>query len=123
MKRSKLVPLVIVPLLAACGADKDRYAYCVDRNNHVVDNRYCGDDRHGGSPAYWWYMTDSSIYHGNDIHRGTVLPAAGSPGARGFQQGPRIVSTNKTVVRTRVGGFGSTAKTTTSTGRSVSSGG
>lgn len=127
MKRSRAVPLIVVPILSAalsaCGDDHDRYAYCVDRDNRVVDQRYCGDDQHGGGPGYFWYMTDSNHYQNAVIHNGSHLPLTGSSGARGFQQGPRVVSTNKTVVRTRVGGFGSTSRTTTSSsGRAVSGG-
>ena len=53
-RRSRDVALVVVPLLAAAvtGCGGNDTAYCVDRNNDVVDNRQCDGL---GTPGFFWY--------------------------------------------------------------------
>jgi len=66
-RRSRDVALVAVPVLAlafsACGSDDDT-AYCVDKNDRIVENRYCDDEavrgNNGGGgaallPFFWYY--------------------------------------------------------------------
>ena len=53
-RRSRDVALVVVPLLAAAvtGCGGNDTAYCVDRNDQVVENRNCDGL---GSPGFCWY--------------------------------------------------------------------
>lgn len=92
MKRSKAVNLAIVPLLAAafaaCGSSEEEVAYCVDKNDEVVENRSCD----GSNGSFFWF------YGAAGLARGASVPAGGE----------RINSTNTAAVAQR-GGFGATA--------------
>ncbi len=107
MKRSKAVNLAVVPLLAAafvaCG-EEEEVAYCVDRNDEVVENRNC-DGSNGG---FFWF------YGAGGLARGARVPAGGD----------RINSTDTAAVARR-GGFGASATDSgvgRSTGRAVGGG-
>jgi hypothetical protein len=101
-RRSRDVALVVVPLLAAAvtGCGGNDTAYCVDRNDQVVENRSC--DGHG-SPGFFWY------YGG----------AGGSRSGTQLKGGDRVVSTD-IAENARRGGFGSSSKSG-GVGRSVAS--
>jgi hypothetical protein len=110
VKRSRHVRLTVVPLLAAafvaCGSEEEQ-AYCVNENDEVVENSYCGDDDSGGSGAFFWYFGGRALT-GGTIVRGTRL-----------RDGERIVSTDKAAIRSR-GGFGSSARGSAIGARTVS---
>src|SRR4051795_2304979 len=109
--RSRDVALVAVPVLAfafgACGGNDN--AYCVDKSDRIVENRYCDDDASHGGGAFFWY------YGGH----------VGSGGR--FAPGPRLtggdrVSTSNVAENARRGGFGSGSRTGASgVGRAVAS--
>jgi hypothetical protein len=91
------VALVAVPVLAfafsACGGNDT--AYCVDRNDRIVENRYCDDDAlHGGAGTYFWY------YGG---HASRYVPGTRISG------GDRVSATNISE-NVRRGGFGSSSR-------------
>jgi hypothetical protein len=99
-RRSRDVALVVVPLLAAAvtGCGGNDTAYCVDRNDQVVENRYCDNL---GTPGFFWY------YGG----------AGGARVGTRLTGGDRVVSTD-IAENARRGGFGSSAKSG-GVGRSV----
>jgi hypothetical protein len=101
-RRSRDVALVVVPLLAAAvtGCGGNDTAYCVDRNDQVVENRNCDGL---GNPGFFWY------YGG----------AGGARVGTRLSGGDRVVSTN-VAENARRGGFGSSAKSG-GVGRSVAS--
>lgn len=109
MKRSKAVNLAVVPLLAAafsaCGTtQKEETAYCVDKNDEVVENRSCD----GNNSGFFWF------YGAGGLNRGARVPAGGE----------RINSTDRVAVAQR-GGFGATSSDSgvgRSTGRAVGGG-
>jgi hypothetical protein len=109
MKRSKAVNLAVVPLLAAaftgCGTEqKAETAYCVDKNDKIIENRNCD----GNDNSHFWY------YGAGGLGRGARVPAGGE----------RINSSDFVAVAQR-GGFGATAGDTgvgRSTGRAVGGG-
>jgi hypothetical protein len=96
--RSRDVALVAVPVLAfaftACGGNDT--AYCVDRNDRIVENRYCDNSINGGVGAgtfFWYYGGHASRY---------------APGVR-LSGGDRVSSTN-VAENARRGGFGSSSR-------------
>jgi hypothetical protein len=104
--RSREVALVTLPVLAAaftaCGGSDT--AYCVDRNDNVVENRYCDDFVF--HPGFFWYYGGHAS--GGKFVRGTHLTG-----------GDRVANSD-IVENTRRGGFGSSAKTRASgIGRAV----
>jgi hypothetical protein len=106
--RSRDVALVAVPVLAfafsACGGNDN--AYCVDKNDRIVENRYCDDDAFNGGGAYFWYYGG----HGGSYVRGTRLTG-----------GDRVAASN-VAENARRGGFGSSGRTSASgVGRTVAS--
>ena len=102
--RSRNVALAAVPVLAfaftACGGNST--AYCVDRSDRIVANRYCDDTAFNGTPGYYWYYGGHAS--GNHFLPGTHITG-----------GDRVSSTNISE-NVRRGGFGS------SSGRSGASG-
>jgi hypothetical protein len=97
--RSRDVALVAVPVLAfaftACGGNDT--AYCVDRNDRIVQNRYCDNDAFSGGPgAYYWY-------YGGHAGGGRYVPGTRLTG------GDRVSSTN-IAENVRRGGFGSSSR-------------
>ena len=100
-RRSRDVALVVVPLLAAAvtGCGGNDTAYCVDRNNEVVDNRQCDGL---GSPGYFWY-------YGAGVGAARV-------GTK-LKGGTAVVSTN-IAENVRRGGFGSSSSSS-GVGRSI----
>ena len=102
-RRSRDVALYVVPLLAAavtsaCGGNDS--AYCVDRNQQIVENRYC--DTYTNSNYFWYY----GAHHASGVHLGSRLSG-----------GTAVVSTNISENIKR-GGFGSSSKSG-GVGRSV----
>lgn len=99
-RRSRDVALVVVPLLAAAvtGCGGNDTAYCVDRNDQVVENRHCDNL---GTPGFFWY------YGG----------AGGARVGTRLSGGDRVVSTN-VAENARRGGFGSSSSSS-GVGRSV----
>jgi hypothetical protein len=106
-RRSRDVALVVVPVLAAafagCGGNNDS-AYCVDRNDQIVENRNC--DGLGNSGFFWYY--GGGLAGGNRF----------APGQR-LEGGDKVVSTD-IAENVRRGGFGSSAKSG-GVGRSIAS--
>jgi hypothetical protein len=96
--RSRDVALVAVPVLAfafgACGGNDT--AYCVDRSDRIVANRYCDDTAFNGSPGYFWYYGGRAS--GGHYISGTHLTG-----------GDRVSSTNISE-NVRRGGFGSSGR-------------
>ncbi len=92
---------VLAAAFAACGGNDS--AYCVDRSNTIVENRYCDSYN---NPGYFWY------------YGGHAANGAYRTGAR-ISGGDRVVSTN-VAENARRGGFGSSASTrSSSVGRST----
>jgi hypothetical protein len=109
--RSRDVALVAVPVLAfaftACGGNDN--AYCVDRNDRIVENRYCDDDTFSGGGSYFWY------YGGHVGGGGRFVPGTRISG------GDRV-STSNVAENARRGGFGSSSRSSSGgIGRSVGS--
>jgi len=109
--RSRDVALVAVPIFAfafsACGGNDS--AYCVDKNDRIVENRYCDDNTYTGAPGYFWY-------YGGHVGNGARF----APGQR-ISGGDRV-STTDVAENARRGGFGSSSRTSSSgVGRSVAS--
>ncbi len=109
MKRSHAVNLGLVAAFATaftgCGEDDDDTAYCVDRNDQVVDNRDCGDEYSGGDNSHYWVYGAAAVGGASAIRRGTRVSG-----------GSKIVSTNKAAITSR-GGFGSSGGSTSGVGR------
>jgi hypothetical protein len=101
-RRSRDVALVVVPLLAAavasCGGNDT--AYCVNRDDQVVENRNCDNVT---SPGFFWY------YGG-----------AGAARVGSRLSGGDRVATSNVAENVRRGGFGSSSKSG-GVGRSVAS--
>jgi hypothetical protein len=110
-RRSKAVVLGTLPLMAALvtGCGEEETAYCVNPQNEVVDNRYCGDDDDGGFGYFMFY--DARPVGGGPVRKGVRV--TGSPKNR-------IPASNKSAIASR-GGFGSSAKS--GIGRTVTRGG
>jgi hypothetical protein len=115
-RRSRDVALVAVPVLAlafgTCGSDDDT-AYCVDKNDRIVENRYCDDEaaraNNGGGGAaivpFFWYYGGG----GGRLAPGTRLTG-----------GERVAASN-IAENARRGGFGSSSRTNASgVGRAAS---
>lgn len=102
-RRSRDVALVVVPVLAAafagCGGNNDS-AYCVDKNDRIVENRNCDSHNNGG---FFWYYGGG----GNRFTPGTRLSG-----------GERVVSTD-VAENARRGGFGNGATGRSGVGRAV----
>jgi hypothetical protein len=104
-RRSRDVALVAVPVLAlafsACGSDDDT-AYCVDKNDRIVENRYCDDEavrgNNGGGGAailpFFWYYGGG----GGRLAPGTRLTG-----------GERVAASN-IAENARRGGYGSSSR-------------
>jgi hypothetical protein len=108
--RSRDVALVAVPVLAfafgACGGNDN--AYCVDKSDRIVENRYCDDDAFNGGGSFFWY-------YGGRGSGGHFVPGTRLSG------GDRV-STSNVAENARRGGFGSSSRTSSSgVGRAVSS--
>jgi hypothetical protein len=105
-RRSRDVALVAVPVLAlafsACGSDDDT-AYCVDKNDRIVENRYCDEEAvrgNGGGgaavlPFFWLY--GGSLVNGKRYATGQRLKG-----------GDRVAASN-IAENARRGGFGSSS--------------
>jgi hypothetical protein len=94
-RRSRELSLLAVPVLAAafaaCGGNDS--AYCVDRTDRIVENRYCDD--YINNPGYYWY------YGGHVAHNGYRTGALIGGGNR--------VSTANVSENIKRGGFGSSS--------------
>ena len=99
-RRSRAVPLVAVPVLAfaftACGGNNDS-AYCVDKSDRIVENRYCDDDSFNGGGAFFWY------YGGRASGGGRLVPGTRVSG------GDRVAASN-IAENARRGGYGSSSR-------------
>lgn len=107
-RRSRDVALVAVPVLAlafsACGGDDDT-AYCVDKEDKIVENRYCDENAvnsNNGSglgvvPFFWYYGGG-----GGRLTPGTRLTG-----------GDRVAASN-IAENARRGGYGSSSRTSAS---------
>jgi len=82
---------LIVPSAAACGSTQaTQYANCVDRNNQVVDGRYCDEPRYYGGGGYVIWMAAATFGSGYLVPSGnrsyinpgdsTARAKAGLPG-------------------------------------------
>ena len=110
VKKSSAVNFTVLPLLAvAFGACGEETAYCVDQGDRIVENRNCGDENSGGSGGFFW------------IYGGSIVGGKAVRGARvvAYDGKDKVVSTNKTVIKSR-GGFGSGRSGGDAIGRSVS---
>jgi hypothetical protein len=87
-----VVPLLAASFLAGCG-DEDETAYCVDREDRVVENRYCDDETDGvtGGGLFFWYFGGVG-----GLRVGQRVPAGGE----------RISAGDRAALARR-GGFGS----------------
>jgi hypothetical protein len=106
--RLSVVPLLAASFLAGCGDDEET-AYCVDKNDQVVENRYCDNESDGISPggAFFWYFAGSSL---GNITRGQRVSG-----------GERVSASDRAALAQR-GGFGSRSSSG-GVGKSFSSGG
>lgn len=101
--------LVAAFATAFTGCGDEETAYCVDQNDQVVENNFCGDQFSGGDNNHFWiYGTAAGLAGGKAIKKGTKL-AAGAGAAK-------IASTNKSAITAR-GGFGSSGGSTSGVGR------
>ena len=102
-RRSRNVALAAVPVLAiaftACGGNDN--AYCVDKSDRIVENRYCDDDAFNNGGSYFWYYGGRA---GSGAHF--------IPGTR-ISGGDRVAASN-VAENARRGGFGSSGKTSAS---------
>ncbi|MGI8781358.1 MAG: hypothetical protein ACR2L8_14565 [Solirubrobacteraceae bacterium] len=113
MKRSKAVNLAVVPLLAAafsaCGSSQDEeVAYCVDKDDKVVENRYCDGNHNDGGGGFFFF------YGAGGLGRGARVPSGGE----------RINAADRAAFAQR-GGFGASASDRgvgRATGRAVGGG-
>jgi hypothetical protein len=116
--RSRDVALVAVPVLAlafsACGGDDDT-AYCVDKQDRIVENRYCDENAVNannnsgvGIVPFFWY------YGGRASGGGRLVPGTRVSG------GDRVAASN-IAENARRGGYGSSTRTNASgVGRAAS---
>lgn len=111
MKRSTAVNLGLVAGFATafsgCGEET---AYCVDENDQVVENTFCGDENFGGDDRHYWVYGATALGGAKAIKKGAKLAG-----------GTKIVSTNKSAITSR-GGFGSSGGSTSGVGRSSGGG-
>jgi hypothetical protein len=108
LKRSTAVNLGLVAGFATafsgCGEET---AYCVDDNDQVVENSFCGDETFGGDNDHYWIYGGAALGGSKAIKKGTKLAG-----------GSKIVSTNKSAITSR-GGLGSSGGSTSGVGRST----
>ncbi|MDQ3648655.1 MAG: hypothetical protein M3433_08775 [Actinomycetota bacterium] len=97
--------LVAAFATAFTGCGEDETAYCVDRNDEVVENQACGDEHSGGDNSHYWVYGAAAVGGATAIRRGTKLSG-----------GSKILSTNKSAITSR-GGFGSSGGSTSGVGR------
>ena len=72
MKRSSAVQLVLLAAVALEGCGRQQ---CIDRNNVVVDDRYCEGQAPVGEYGFRWYNSGSS----SGVAVGTTVdPASGT---------------------------------------------
>jgi len=111
VKKSSAVNFTVLPLLAvAFGACGEETAYCVDQGDRIVENRNCGDEDGGGSTGFFWIYGGSIAGNGKAVRGARIV---------GYDGKDKVVSTNKTVIKSR-GGFGSGRSGGSEIGRSVS---
>ncbi len=112
MKRSTAVNLGLVAGFATAfsGCGEEETAYCVDENDQVVENTFCGDENFGGDDRHFWVYGAAALGGGKAIKKGAKLAG-----------GTKIVSTNKAAITAR-GGFGSSGGSTSGVGRSSGGG-
>ncbi len=69
--RAAVAGTLVVPSLAACSSNRaDQYANCVDRNNVVVEARYCDEPRYYGGGGYFIFMGPSLFGNGYSVPYG-----------------------------------------------------
>ena len=107
MKRSNAVNLGLVAAFATAftGCGEEETAYCVNENDQVVENSFCGDEYSGGDRDHFWVYGAAAVGGSKAIKKGTKLAG-----------GSKILSTNKSALTAR-GGFGSSGGSTSGVGR------
>jgi hypothetical protein len=107
LKRSKTVQLGVVAAFATAftGCGEDETAYCVNEDDEVVENRFCGDEFSGGDNDHFWVFGGAALGGSKAIKKGTKLAG-----------GSRVLSTNKSALTAR-GGFGAKGGSTSGIGR------
>ncbi len=113
-RRSPAVPLAVVGVVAAAyllgreegqeTASETETAYCVNQEDEIVEERFCGDEDSGGGAGFFWIFGG---YAGALPRRGALVSG-----------GTRIPSLNKGALAQR-GGLGSSARGPGGVGRSV----
>jgi len=84
--KAALAGTLALPSLAGCSSNHvDQYANCVDRNNVVVDDRYCDDSHYYGGGGYFIWMSSSHYGRGYSVpssSRSYINPGDSSSRAR-----------------------------------------
>lgn len=91
MKRSRTIQLTLVASAAAVltGCNEQPVRHCVDANNRVVDDRYCGGNGVAGRPGgFVWYYGGPRGYipMGSTMSGGSLSPQA-APSSSGTSRG------------------------------------
>ncbi len=107
MKKSTAVNLGLVAGFATAFSGCGETAYCVDQNDQVVENTFCGDENFGGDSSHYWIYGGAALGGAKAIKKGTKLAG-----------GSKILSTNKSAITSR-GGLGSSGGSTSGVGRST----
>ena len=90
---------------AFSGCREEETAYCVDENDQVVENTFCGDENFGGDNRHFWVYGAAAVGGGKLLKKGAKVAG-----------GTEILSTNKAAITAR-GGFGSSGGSTSGVGR------
>jgi hypothetical protein len=107
LKKSTAVNLGLVAGFATAFSGCGETAYCVDQNDQVVENTFCGNETFGGDNDHYWIYGGAALGGAKAIKKGTKLAG-----------GSKIVSTNKSAITSR-GGLGSSGGSTSGIGRST----
>lgn len=106
-----IVPFIAAAFLASCGAEER--AYCVDRDDIVVDEEECDRDYHGyGGGHFWVYPGANRLYgrgdrvNATDQHRSAALTFVGNRGGFGTSGSGRTVKSGGGFSGAFRGGFG-----------------
>lgn len=117
---AQTIPLLILPVLAACDDEQPGTRHCVDKDNNIVDEKRCdgvAPDAHGTSPFFWYYM---GTLNGNRMSGGYYAPRTGyyyaSPAGHTYSTSGRAPSSGSWF------GSGSTGKSGGSSIRGLSGG-
>jgi len=112
--KAALAGTLALPSLAGCSSNHvDQHANCVDRNNVIVDDRYCDDSHYYGGGGYFIWMSSSHYGRGYSVpsgNRSYINPGDSSSRARaGLPRSGRVggVSVHSGGVGKGSGGSGS----------------